>query len=196
MNCNTCEGKGESCRDKGSSKNCSVGICGRINFMLYGTRRVHELCIPEKFCIGTINCNQEGFEYSGLRPGASDCVNTCCQGENCNPKPALKCYRCKGKGETCSSSSVSCGYGEDRCIRINFKVNGVGMVDERCYQYSRCGNESEICGLVNTDHPTASDCETRCCEGDHCNDETSKASFLVVPLVHIMAAMLLLFSCH
>lgn len=199
LNCTTCFGKGESCRDQGKSTLCpgspnsEEGICGRVNFLQNDTRKVLEGCVLKKHCVGSIDCKEDGFELGKRYSGASHCVVGCCEGDNCNPPYPLRCHRCKGAGKTCSRGNVSCGYGEDRCIRINFMVNGTAMVNERCYQSSRCGNQSEICDLVKTDYPSASDCKQLCCEGNHCNyDVKNIACALVGPLAEIMAAILLL----
>ena len=204
LKCIRCSGDGQSCRDKGKSKQCpgttnstGEGLCGRVNYMVNGTNEVVERCALKQVCVGTIDCKKDKFEFAKRYPGATNCVVSCCQGDNCNPQPALQCYVCKGKGKTCSQSSVSCGYGDDRCIRINFKVNETEMVDERCYQSSRCANKTEICDLVRGDYPSANNCQSLCCQGDHCNDDVgNKCCTLEVPLIDIIPSILMLVSFY
>ena len=77
-------------------------------------------------------------------------------------------YYLSFKGETCKNNIVSCGFKEDRCLRINYKLGNDLMTDERCYQSSKCSNTAEICELVK-ENGTVSDCKPTCCEKPNCN---------------------------
>lgn len=175
LTCYQCIGNGTSCRSQGKIVECQgssdIGHCGRVTFKVNGKSKVVEQCTKKEYCRGTIDCLQDGFELGKGFPGASDCVVSCCLGDNCNPKTPLKCHQCKGEGETCSNKSVSCRFGQDRCVRINFKVNGILMVDEHCHRSSLCFNKTTTCGSVQKDYPTATECDASCCQGDHCNDD-------------------------
>ena len=73
------------------------------------------------------------------------------------------------KGETCKINSVSCGFKEDRCLRINYKVGNESMTDQRCYQSSSCSNTAEICNLVKKNGTVITDCKPTCCGKANCN---------------------------
>ena len=74
------------------------------------------------------------------------------------------------KGETCKTNSVGCGFKEDRCLRINYKVSGnESMTDERCYQSSSCSNTAEMCNLVKKNGTVITDCKPTCCGKPNCN---------------------------
>ena len=77
----------------------------------------------------------------------------------------LPCYI----GETCKTNSLSCGFKEDRCLRINYKADGVLMTDERCYKASSCSNTTTTCNLVKKSNTTITECEPSCCNTDMCN---------------------------
>ena len=201
LKCISCSGDGATCRNPSAnnSRSCpelpptEEALCGRVNFKDNGTNKVMERCTLKKFCIGTIDCLKDGFELGKAYPGASGCVVSCCEGDDCNPKVPLRCHKCKGQRETCSNSSVSCGFGEDRCIRISYKVNGNLMVDERCYKSSRCTNTTEACDSVQKDYPDASDCKPSCCKGDLCNNKINKACSSLKPEIS-MAVLLVLIT--
>ena len=71
------------------------------------------------------------------------------------------------------------------------------MVNERYYQSSRCANKTEICDLVRGDYPSANNCQSLCCQGDHCNDDVgNKCCTLEVPLIDIIPSILMLVSFY
>ena len=74
------------------------GLCGRVTFMQNGVQKVMEDCSLRKFCIGNIDCLKDGFELGKRFKNATNCVVSCCEGENCNPPAPLKCFQCQGKG--------------------------------------------------------------------------------------------------
>ena len=67
-------------------------------------------------------------------------------------------------GETCKTNNVSCGYKEDKCLRINYKVGNESMTDERCYNTSGCTDTAMICDLVKI-----KECKPTCCDKSYCN---------------------------
>lgn len=87
------------------------------------------------------------------------------------------------EGETCNNNSVSCGFKQDRCLRINYKVGNDLMTDERCYQSSRCSNTAEICKLVKKNGTVITDCKPTCCEKTNCNSNSMPiASSLLIAM--------------
>ena len=74
------------------------GICGRATFVQNGVQKVVETCTLKTNCIGSIDCLKDGFELGKKYPNATDCVVSCCEGDNCDPGVPLKCYKCQGKG--------------------------------------------------------------------------------------------------
>ncbi|XP_028403390.1 uncharacterized protein LOC114526087 [Dendronephthya gigantea] len=137
--------------------------------MKSGVQKVAEICASKSYCVGTIDCSKLTTDFGKRYKGATNCITSCCDEDNCDPPAPLKCYECQGKGKTCKTNSISCGYKEDRCLRINYKVGEDLMTDERCYQSSRCSNSSEICDLVKKNNQTVKECKTSCCNTENCN---------------------------
>ena len=100
LNCTFCIGNVTKCTGSGQSIMCPTGdgLCGRVTFMQNGFAKVMETCTLRKFCIGNIDCLKDGFELGKRFKNATDCVLSCCEGENCNPSPPLKCHQCQRKG--------------------------------------------------------------------------------------------------
>ena len=171
LNCTLCHGDGEKCTSHGQSKMCPPGdgLCGRATFLHNGMQKVSQQCVLRKFCVGSIDCLTDNFELGKRYKNATDCVLSCCDGDNCDPPVPLQCYKCHGKGKTCKTDSVSCGYKEDRCLRINYKVDGELMTDQRCYNSSQCSKTSTICGLVKKNNTTVQECKHTCCDKPNCN---------------------------
>ena len=65
-----------------------------------------ERCALKKFCVGTIDCLKPGFELGKRFKGATNCVVSCCDGDNCDPPTPLKCYQCQGKGDIRITSKI------------------------------------------------------------------------------------------
>ncbi|XP_028408906.1 uncharacterized protein LOC114531500 [Dendronephthya gigantea] len=169
LNCTACYGNGTKCTHHDESRKCPLGedFCGRVLFMQNGVEKVFEACASLNHCAGTLNCSKLGTDFGNLFEGATNCITSCCDADNCDPPAPLKCYQCQGKGTTCKTNSISCGY-KDQCLRINYKVGEDLMTDERCYQSSRCSNSSEICGLVKKNNQTIKECKTGCCDTKNC----------------------------
>lgn len=53
--------------------------------MQNGVKKVMEDCSLRKFCIGNIDCLKDGFELGKRYKNATDCVVSCCEGDNCDP---------------------------------------------------------------------------------------------------------------
>ena len=174
LNCTECTGRGLACFSQGREVECQAGEsrCGREWLLHNHTYMFHEGCVKDGLCVGSVDCNKNGFKLGKRYKNGSKCIVTCCDDDNCNHTFPFYCFHCQGKGEKCYKNSKACGYGEDRCLRINFKVNGVLMTEQRCYQSSRCSNTSEICDSVKSNHPTATECKHKCCKdwrGLHCD---------------------------
>lgn len=175
LNCTECTGRGLACFKQGREVKCQPGEsrCGREWLVQNHTYMYREGCVKDGLCIGSIDCNKDGFKLGERYKNGSNCIVTCCDGDNCNHTFPFYCFECQGKGERCYENSKACAYGKDSCLRINFKVGGELMTKQRCYQSSRCSNTSEICDLVKKDHPTAKECKHVCCENArHCDPET------------------------
>lgn len=102
LSCSVCNGTGTSCIDQGKRQTCppnGVGHCGRATFMQNGVQKVLEMCTLAKFCVGNIDCLEDGYEVGKPFKNATDCVVSCCEGDNCDPPVPLKCHRCQGKGD-------------------------------------------------------------------------------------------------
>ena len=153
---------------------CQAGEsrCGREWLVQNHTYMFREGCVKDGLCIGSIECNKDGFKLGKLYKNGTSCVVTCCDGDNCNHTFPFYCWQCQGKGEKCYENYKVCAYGEDRCLRVNYKVGGVLMTEQRCYQSSRCSNTSEICDSVKKDHPTARECKHVCCKDWRCDHKT------------------------
>lgn len=170
LNCIECTGRGLACPSQGREVECQAGEsrCGREWLLQNDTFMFHEGCVKDGLCIGSIDCNKDGFKLGQLYKNGRNCVVTCCDGDICNKGInhtfPFYCFQCQAKGEECYLNSKACAYGEDRCLRVNFKVGSELMTEQRCYQSSRCSNSSEICDMVKKDHPTASECKHVCCE--------------------------------
>ncbi|XP_028408910.1 uncharacterized protein LOC114531503 isoform X2 [Dendronephthya gigantea] len=178
LDCIECFGNGTKCNEQGKSRKCGPGIdlCGRVLFMQNGVQKVAEICASKSYCVGTIDCSKLTTDFGKRYKGATNCVTSCCDEDNCDPPAPLKCYQCQGKGKTCKTNSISCGYKEDRCLRINYKIGEDLMTDERCYQSSRCSNSSEICDLVKKNNQTVKECQTSCCDTENCIAKFKPAS--------------------
>jgi hypothetical protein len=175
LNCTECSGRGWTCFGQGREVQCQPdeSRCGREWLVHNHTYMYHEGCVKDGLCVGSIDCNTNGFKLGKRYKNGTKCVVTCCDGDNCNHTFPFNCFNCQGKGEKCYKNSKVCAYGEDRCLRINFKIDGVLMTEQRCYQSSRCSNTSEICDLVKNDHPNATECKHVCCERHHCDHRTA-----------------------
>ena len=101
LNCTVCNGNGTHCTNKGQSEMCrrGDGLCGRATFLQNGFQKVAEQCVLKKYCVGSIDCLADGFELGKRYKNATDCVVSCCDGDNCVPPVPLKCYKCQGKGK-------------------------------------------------------------------------------------------------
>ena len=67
--------------------------------MQNGVKKVVMQCVLKTFCVGTIDCLKDGFELGKRYKNATNCVVSCCEGDNCDPPVPLKCYQCQGKGK-------------------------------------------------------------------------------------------------
>lgn len=68
--------------------------------MQNGVQKVLEMCTLAKFCVGNIDCLEDGYELGNAFKNATDCVVSCCEGDNCDPPVPLKCHQCQGKGDS------------------------------------------------------------------------------------------------
>ena len=181
LNCTECTGRGLSCFSQGREVECQSdeNRCGREWLVQNHTYMFREGCVKDGLCVGSVDCNKTGFKLGERFKNGRNCVVTCCEGNNCSHTFPFYCYECHGKGERCYKNSKACAYGEDSCLRINFKVGGKLMTKQRCYQESRCSNTSEICDLVKKDHPTARECKHVCCENAHYCDRKTQPNTTV-----------------
>ena len=181
LNCTECTGRGLSCFSQGREVECQSdeNRCGREWLVQNHTYMFREGCVKDGLCDGSVDCNKTGFKLGERFKNGRNCVVTCCEGNNCSHTFPFYCYECHGKGERCYKNSKACAYGEDSCLRINFKVGGKLMTKQRCYQESRCSNTSEICDLVKKDHPTARECKHVCCENAHYCDRKTQPNTTV-----------------
>lgn len=178
LNCTECTGRGLACFSQRREVECQPdeSRCGREWLVQNHTYMFREGCVKDGLCIGSIDCNKDGFKLGERFKNGSNCLVTCCEGDNCNHTFPFYCYECQGKGERCYENSRACAYGEGSCLRINFKIGGELMTKQRCYQTSRCSSTSEICELVKKDHPKARECKHVCCENPHHCDRKTQSN--------------------